>query len=485
MTWSAIPIVTVGWLIWWHGQVPRRSLVVLLAAGFFVAAATLASDTRRHDLEPDLRTTLDRQFGGFRLEAPGPGGRHSPILTRALLREDGSDGGDSATLRAAISELQLNGRWVPAPGGTVLSVGGSPALRDISAWRAGRRIEAPVTFRRPARYLDDGVRDFEADLALDGTALFGSIKSGLLVQVTDRGNLVQETAARIRASVRRQIGHWIGAHDALAAAIVTAVLIGDRTGLPDTVRLRLQSAGTYHVIAISGGNIAILAGLSVGTLLLCGVTGRPSAVITLVLLVGYAELVTSSASVWRATLMAGLYLGARLLDHRSAPWHAIAIAAAVVVCARPLDVRDAGFLLTFGATAGADSQHGDHDEYEGHEDRFMVPGVSCYLSRGRNCVVAGRRVGVFEDHAGRCAAEPCGGAHDGPGAGRRHARLQRGRRNRAPGWLGGVSWCARACGQCAPGRCGAMAGDPRTAAVARTRSGLLRSPLRGSGGRVA
>ena len=36
---------------------------------------------------------------------------------------------------------------------------------------------------------------------------------------------------------------------------VTAVLIGDRTGLPDEIRTRLQAAGTYHVIAISGGNI--------------------------------------------------------------------------------------------------------------------------------------------------------------------------------------------------------------------------------------
>jgi competence protein ComEC len=49
--------------------------------------------------------------------------------------------------------------------------------------------------------------------------------------------------------------------------------------------------------------------------------------------------------------MAGLYLGARALDHRSSPWHALAFTAAVIVWIRPLDVRDAGFILTFGATA--------------------------------------------------------------------------------------------------------------------------------------
>ena len=140
-------------------------------------------------------------------------------------------------------------------------------------------------------------------------------------------------------------------HDAVSAAIVTAVLIGDRTGLPDEVRLRLQAAGTYHVIAISGGNIVILAGLTLVVLLVCGLTGRPAALLTILVLVSYAQIVTSEPSVWRATLMATLYLAARLLDQRSPPWHAIAVAAAVVICARPLDVRDVGFILTFGATA--------------------------------------------------------------------------------------------------------------------------------------
>jgi competence protein ComEC len=116
------------------------------------------------------------------------------------------------------------------------------------------------------------------------------------------------------------------------------------------VRQRLQAAGTYHVIAISGGNIAILTAMVLSVLLLCGVTGRPAALITLTLLAGYAGVVTSSPSVWRATLMAMLYLGARLLDHRSPPSHAVGIAASLLVGVRPLDVNDVGFLLTFGAT---------------------------------------------------------------------------------------------------------------------------------------
>jgi competence protein ComEC len=151
--------------------------------------------------------------------------------------------------------------------------------------------------------------------------------------------------------VRRDVQRRVGAHDAVSAAIVSAILIGDRAGLPDEIRRRLQAAGTYHVIAISGGNIAILAGLTVLLLGAIGVTGRPAALATIVVLLAYAQVAAAGASVWRATLMATLYFVARLLDHRSPPWQAMAAAAALLVSVRPLDVRDVGFLLTFGATA--------------------------------------------------------------------------------------------------------------------------------------
>jgi len=48
--------------------------------------------------------------------------------------------------------------------------------------------------------------------------------------------------------------------------------------------------------------------------------------------------------------MAILYFAARAVDHRSGAWQSSSVAAALMIVARPLDVRDAGFILTFGAT---------------------------------------------------------------------------------------------------------------------------------------
>ena len=94
----------------------------------------------------------------------------------------------------------------------------------------------------------------------------------MLVEVEARGIAANRGC---RGRPRLGAGHpggGIGRWSERSAAIATAVLIGDRSGLPDADTRRLQDAGTYHVIAISGGNIAILTLLLLG---LFAVVGMP------------------------------------------------------------------------------------------------------------------------------------------------------------------------------------------------------------------
>src|SRR5262249_3614915 len=142
------------------------------------------------------------------------------------------------------------------------------------------------------------------------------------------------------------VGRW----NAQSAAIVSAIVIGDRAGLADDVQQRLQDAGTYHVIAISDGNIAILAGLLIGVFRLAGWLGRTAMLVSIAALVASAALVGHGASVDRATVMALVSFGARAADHRSPPLNALAVTAALLVLADPLAVADPAFVLTCGAT---------------------------------------------------------------------------------------------------------------------------------------
>jgi competence protein ComEC len=241
-------------------------------------------------------------------------------------------------------------REVAAEGGVLLTVVGGLAVERMGEWRAGRRISVPVQLRRPSRYLDPGVPDFERGLARRGTTLIGTVKSGGLVDVLAVGSPLDEAMAQARAFARRAITNAVGRWSQRSSAIVAAIVIGDRGGLDADVQRRLQEAGTYHVIAISGGNIAILAGLLLGGFRLAGWLGRTAMVFAMATLLAYACLVGGGASVDRATLMAVLYLGARAIDHRSPPLNTLAVAAALLVAADPLSVVDPAFVLTVGAT---------------------------------------------------------------------------------------------------------------------------------------
>ena len=115
------------------------------------------------------------------------------------------------SLGVDVLAIRVRDEWRDVSGGVVLSVSGATSGERASEWRAGRTIEAPVTFRRRARYLNDGVPDFERDLALDGTTLLGTVKSALLVEVVERGTWLDELAAASRARIRRAVERWVGA----------------------------------------------------------------------------------------------------------------------------------------------------------------------------------------------------------------------------------------------------------------------------------
>ncbi len=348
--WLLIPAVVAAAMFWARGWLHLTTLV--LVVGFTAAGAAGAAHARDAAIRTPLRHVLDAEFGGFDLDSLGPGGAHAPLLTRGRILEDASQRDGFVGVRVDVSEVKLQGAWRAVRGGVTLSVSGTASAPRAAGWTAGRLIEAPVTFRRPTRYLDDGIPDVERDLALDGTTLLGSVKSGLLVERRGNGNALDEAAARVRARVRLAIARWVGSRSATSGAITTAVLIGDRAAIPDDVRDRLQAAGTYHVIAISGGNIAVFALLMTAMSALAGLSPRRAAVVTIGALALYAGVVVSGPSVRRAVIVAAVYLLARALDHRATAWHAAGIAASLMLVLWPLDLRDPGFVLTFGA-AGA------------------------------------------------------------------------------------------------------------------------------------
>jgi competence protein ComEC len=343
------------------------ALAVLVAAGFGVGAVLLASSAWERAWRPSLRVAFETLARAERREAERRGRRlplddTATVGVTGVLRQDASLGAAGASLSLDVTGIVADGveslvadgrheaRHQDVSGGVILTVSGALSSERLLAWRRGRRVATTATLKRASRYLDPGVADLERALARRGTTLVGSVKSGALVEVLARGSPIGEAAASVRAFARTAIAHAVGPWSGRSAAIVTAIVIGDRTGLDQEVQRRLQDAGTYHVIAISGGNIAILAAAMLAAFRIVGFLGRGAMVCAAVGMGAYGYVVGGGASVDRATLMAMIYFAGRAFDLRGPPLNTLALVAGILVIVDPLAVSDPAFLLTFGAT---------------------------------------------------------------------------------------------------------------------------------------
>ena len=353
---SALMLVCAAAALWaWRTQ-RSRALVVAVGVAFFAGGALLAAEAWRRAWRPTLRVAFEELARIDRAQAAAehrlmPDDDEAFATIEGVLRTDAAVTASGVSLSLEVESVR-GGDVVPhaVSGGVEATVTGAIAADRIDAWRAGRRVRVPMQLRRPSRYLDPGVPDHERALARRGTTLAASIKSGALVEVIARGSTLDEAFGSVRAFSRHAIAAAVGRWSPRSAGIVAAIVIGDRAGLDPDVQRALQEAGTYHVIAISGGNIAILAGLMLGAFRFAGLLGRTAMCAAIAALVAYGYLVGGGASVDRATLMAVIYFAGRAIDQRGAPHNTLAFAAACLVAGEPLSVADPAFVLTFGAT---------------------------------------------------------------------------------------------------------------------------------------
>src|SRR3990172_7155478 len=285
---------------WWISS--PRAVAATAAAAFAAGGALLAADAWQKAWRPPRRVAFEHLARDERARAAVEG-RVLPeddeafATVTGVLRSDGSRTLSGVSLSVDVDGIEWNAAQddvaqdfspalresqpglsglpsLPVRGGLLVTVVGSLGPPSIDKWRAGRRVRMPVQLHRPSRYLDPDVPDSERMLARSGTTLVGTVKSGVLVEMIDGGRWWSERAGSVRLFARRVIARFVGRWSSQSAAIVTAIVIGDRAGLDDDVQRRLQEAGTYHVIAISGGNIALLAGLMLAAFRWAGLPGR-------------------------------------------------------------------------------------------------------------------------------------------------------------------------------------------------------------------
>ena len=135
------------------------------------------------------------------------------------------------------------------------------------------------------------------------------------------------------------------------ASLMAGILLGDDNGLPADLQQAYKNTGTAHIIAISGFNIAIIAGLFV--ILFSRLLGpRRGAIAAVTGILLYTLLVGASASVVRAAIMGGLAIFARQVGRRQNGLNTLAFTGGIMAAINPNVLWDVGFQLSFAATLG-------------------------------------------------------------------------------------------------------------------------------------
>ena len=135
------------------------------------------------------------------------------------------------------------------------------------------------------------------------------------------------------------------------ASLLAGILLGIETAIPASVEQAFQQTGTTHIIAISGFNIAILAGLFV-SLSMRLFPRRWAPWVALGGITFYTVLVGAQPPVVRAAVMGGMGLLGRMFGRRQSGANSLAGAAALMCLFNPWLLWDAGFQLSFAATLG-------------------------------------------------------------------------------------------------------------------------------------
>jgi competence protein ComEC len=131
--------------------------------------------------------------------------------------------------------------------------------------------------------------------------------------------------------------------------VIEGVVLGEDEGLPDGLRQDFRASGLYHLLAVSGGNVAVVALGTLWLALLLGVPRLPAEVGVLAAIAGYVLAVGAQPSVVRAGIAGALGSLAWLTGRERDARYALVVAAAALLAWSPYNALDPGFQLSFAA----------------------------------------------------------------------------------------------------------------------------------------
>jgi competence protein ComEC len=151
---------------------------------------------------------------------------------------------------------------------------------------------------------------------------------------------------RLRAWLRRSSAPGLAGD---RRAVLEGIVLGDDAGLSDPLKTSFRRSGLYHLLAVSGQNVVLIAA---GALCLAWLMGLPrwsGHVAAVGSILAYVLAVGPQPSVIRAAVSGVAVSAAWLVARERDPWHALLLAGVVLLAWNPYELFDPGFELSFAA----------------------------------------------------------------------------------------------------------------------------------------
>lgn len=313
-------------LAWGWGWIP--CLAVLLGAGFFCLR-------KRFYWGLWIAVCLAALIWGSVYAHPDrpPEGNYSIAMTidgDVRLREDGQ-------VSAYVKDVTLNGEKAGrAYWSCYLKKGERPWKMDD-----GDRVTFTGSVYHPDGRVNPYGFDFEEFLLIKGST-FG---------LYGRDNLQVERRSPLTAyHLRKTLGEALEQVMPGSSGLARALLLGDRSGMEEDDRAAFQELGVAHVLAVSGLHVSFIFGFLLLILGRCGLRLRSFLTVTLVIF--YAWLTGFSPSIARALILCLMTVGARLVWRAADPLTNLALAFMALIALNPMNLLNAGFIMSFSAVLG-------------------------------------------------------------------------------------------------------------------------------------
>jgi competence protein ComEC len=262
-------------------------------------------------------------------------------------------------LRVATLEVVNDDRDAQAPvgGGVRLTVRWPVGVQaSISPFQCGERVRAVVRLLQPETYHDPGVwsrADYLLDQGITSTASVASDRVERLGR--EPGPFL---ACRVSGWQRASTARLLALPAAMKnlpgplrlsgddAAMLAAMVAGDRTYLTHALRVGFERTGSFHMLVVSGFHLAIVAACILWMARRLHMPRVPATMLTIAASFAYALFTGFATPVQRSLWMVTLYLVGRLVYRERNALNTIGFAALCLLVVSPRSLFDSSLQMT-------------------------------------------------------------------------------------------------------------------------------------------